>query len=309
MSNRKPFADRLLEAIDARGTPCIVGLDPAPERMAPAFLAEQGFPDGLPATATAKQGAELLFAFCAAVIDQVADLVPAVKPQSAYFERYGAAGIDALERVVAHARSSGLLVILDVKRGDIDATSEAYAEAYVGGGPANPLACDCMTLSPYLGEDGLAPFFKACLAHGTGAFVCVKTSNPGAAALQDLRFDGKPLFQVVADLIAPWVERGRGTSGYSSIGAVVGATYPEQAALLRRQLPSALFLVPGFGAQGGAEEGVRACFNADGRGAVVNSSRAVLYPHLYGQADVAPRQAIRRAAEQFIARVRACLRG
>jgi orotidine-5'-phosphate decarboxylase len=257
----------------------------------------------------ADAGAELLFQFCATVIDAIRGLVPAVKPQSAYFERYGAAGIRALERTIAHARAAGLLIVLDAKRGDIDATSHAYAQAYLGTGPSSPLACDCLTVSPYLGEDSLAPFLDLALENGKGVFICVKTSNPGAARLQDTAIhDGRRIYELVADLFRPWTERGLGTSGYSSIGTVVGSTYPAQARTLPRLLPRSLFLVPGYGAQGGSDEGVRACFDADARGAIVSSSRGILYQHLYGDDDSNYRAAISRAMTTFIFRVRENLR-
>lgn len=299
----KNFADRLASAVELKNTPCIVGLDPTIDKMPLPFLAEQGFSVERLSRATIAERANLLFEYNRVVLANIHDLVPAVKPQSAYYERYGSAGILALERTIALARHYGLLVILDAKRGDIGPTSEAYAQAYLSSPHDSPVACDCLTLAPYLGEDSLEPFFKTCLTAGTGVFVCVKTSNPGAI-FQDIPTGGKPLYEAVAEMIAPWVERGRGSSGLSCIGIVVGASHSGPAAVLRELLPSAYFLVPGFGAQGGSTAGVRASFLPDGSGAVVNSSRAILYPHLYGDKDLDVATAVRRAALDFVGQVK-----
>jgi orotidine-5'-phosphate decarboxylase len=285
------FADRLIDEIRARRSPCIVGIDPALEHMPADFLRERGIGD----ESTREERARALFEYSASIVDAVHDLVAAVKPQSAYFERYGAPGIAALEQTVEYARRKGLLILLDAKRGDIGSMAAAYAAAYLDPGG---LEVDAMTLSPYLGSDTLEPFFTACETHGKGAFVCVKTSNPGAGSLQDLDVGGRLVCEVVADMLEPFSRRTAGRHGYGLIGAVVGATYPETARALRSRLPRSIFLVPGIGAQGGDSTALRAYFNADGLGAIVSSSRAVNYPHLYGG------ESIRTAALRFIEQVR-----
>ncbi|MEM7246572.1 MAG: orotidine-5'-phosphate decarboxylase [Acidobacteriota bacterium] len=303
------FADRLLSAIAAKGSPCMVGLDPDLSKMPPGFLEEKGWSGEL-TRETCTRAAEVVGDYCALVLDQVHDLVPAVKPQSAYFERFGSAGVAALERTIARARELDLQVVLDVKRGDIGSTSTAYSHAYLLDPDASPLASDAMTVAPYLGEDAMTPFFETALANGTGIFTLVRTSNPGAGDLQDQKLDdGRVLYEAVADLLQPWMEKSRGEHGYSSLGVVIGATWPEQGRSLRKRLPHAIILVPGFGAQGGSAEGVRACFDEEGRGAIVNSSRAVLYPHLYGAEEGGePAALVREAAERFVGEVRTAVR-
>ena len=216
--------------------------------------------------------------FCRGVIDAVAGVVPAVKPQLACFERYGSAGYAVYESVVEYARSAGLLVISDGKRGDIGTSSAHYAAGLITG---NDLAVgsDALTVNAYLGVDGLEPFADAAAEAGAGLFALVRTSNPGGDALQSLPLgDGRTVAEAVADALAAFGESYLGTSGYSLVGAVVGATKPADAAALRRRMPRQLLLVPGYGAQGGSAEDVRACFNPDGTGAIITASRSVLYP-------------------------------
>ena len=295
----KLFIDRLISQIQHKQTPCIVGLDPALERMPEDWLKNQG----ITVNSSLADGAEAIYQYNLMVLDAIADLVPAVKPQSAYYELFGSAGIIALEKTIKAARDRNLLVVLDVKRGDIASTATAYAQSYLPSQPARPLEADAITIVPYLGKDCVEPFFTEATKWGKGIFVCVKTSNPGAAIVQEQKIDGRYLYEIVADLIKPASDNSIGESGYSGIGAVVGATYPEAAQRLRKQLPNSLFLVPGVGAQGGGNEGIKACFNPDGLGAVVSSSRAIMYPHMYGAAD-SNKDTIRQAAKDLIAQVK-----
>ncbi len=299
---KKLFIDHLIEQIHTKKTPCIVGLDPALERMPQSWLQSQGINQ----QSTLAEGAEAIYQYNLMVLDAIADLVPAVKPQSAYYELFGSAGIIALEKTIKAARDRGLLVVLDVKRGDIASTAIAYATSYLASKPKRPLEADAITIVPYLGKDCLEPFFEEAIEWGKGVFVCVKTSNPGASIIQEQKINDRYLYEIIADLIKPASDKSIGEFGYSGIGAVVGATYPDAAILLRKQLPTSLFLVPGVGAQGGGNEGIKACFNPDGLGAVVSSSRAIMYPHLYGQEDSNP-ATIRQAALNLIAQVREIL--
>jgi len=253
------FADRLLAACDAKGAPVCVGLDPVLKQ--------------LPESLRGEDAGEALFRFCNGVLEAVAPHVPAVKTQSACFERYGPVGMTALHRVISHAKSRGLIVILDAKRGDIGATAAHYAAATLG-----PHGGDAVTVNPYLGADGLQPFLDVALAHGQGLFALVRTSNPGGDAIQTPKLaDGRTVAEMVADQVAALGASAAGSSGYSAVGAVVGATKPEDAGSLRRRMPKQIFLVPGFGAQGGTAEDIRGCFNADGRGALITASRSVIY--------------------------------
>ena len=296
------FADRMIAAIEERDAPCVVGLDPVLEYIPEGFLRACD----LNRDGDLEERARILEAYCLLTLEAIADLVPAVKPQSAYFELYGSYGMRALERCIETAREMGLLVLLDGKRGDIGPTSRAYAEAYLARAPRRPWEVDCMTLSPYLGEDSLAPFVEVALANDKGLFVCVRTSNPGADATQLLEMrDGRLLYEVVADLVRAFDAPSVGTRGFGSIGAVVGATQPEAAAKLRTRLPQTLFLVPGYGAQGGSLDTVRACFTSKGRGALVNSARAVMFPERFGgQRAPSEKDAIRAAARDFVGAIR-----
>ena len=299
------FIDRLIAQIQQKNTPCIVGLDPALERMPTKWLQERGISE--PRQAGQRQSslaekAEAIYQYNLMVLNAIADLVPAVKPQSAYYELFGSAGIIALEKTVRAARDRDLLVVLDVKRGDIASTATAYAKSYLPSEPVHPLEADAITIVPYLGKDCLDPFFEEATKWGKGIFVCVKTSNPGASIVQEQKIDNRYLYEIIADLIKPASDKSIGTSGYSGIGAVVGATYPEAAYKLRQQLPNSIFLVPGVGAQGGGKEGIKACFNPDGLGAVISSSRAIMYPHLYGSED-SNKDTIRQAAIDLISQV------
>lgn len=270
------FADRLLEGV-ARTSPLVLGIDPSFALLPPELL---------PAEPTPAAAAGALDAFCRAVIEAAAGLVPAVKLQSACFEQAGTAGMEALARAMGTAREAGMLVILDAKRGDIGATSEAYARAFLDGGIELPgggfvpsdLAADALTVNPFLGDDAVAPFFAAAKRTGKGLFVLVKTSNPGSRMIMDGRGEGGTVSERLADFVEGWNAGCLGESGYGLAGAVVGATFPEEAALLRLRMPRTVFLVPGVGTQGGTPETVKACFAVGGRGAVVPISRALTYP-------------------------------
>lgn len=264
------FADRLIERIRICNSPVVAGLDPDYNKI-PEFIRKQY-----------KSIGAALFAFNKGLIDALYDVVPAVKPQLAYYEMYGVTGLVAFKSTVDYAKAKGMLVIADAKRGDIGTTSEAYAKAYLETSPTSEGAfdCDALTVNPYLGGDGVLPFVKLCAENGRGIFTLVKTSNRSSGQLQDLKTEsGKRIYEVVAELVDEWGASCVGSSGYSSVGAVVGATYPEEAAVLRRKMPHTIFLVPGYGAQGGSAETVAVNFNADGLGAVVNASRSIMYAY------------------------------
>jgi orotidine-5'-phosphate decarboxylase len=256
------FADRLILEIRAKDSRCSVGLDPRIDQM-PAFVRSGS------ASAAITEFHEL-------VLDAVADLVPAVKPQLAFFEQYGVAGMQAFENTVRAAKGRGLLVIADGKRNDISSTAEAYANAYLSD---EMFDCDALTVTPYLGRDSLMPFVDACRRYGKGLFVVLKTSNPGSKDFEDqaLAATGRPLYEKIAGVLNELGEGLVGDSGYSSIGAVIGATFPEEGQRLRTLMPKALILVPGYGTQGGSAKAAAECFNENGLGAIVNSSRGITY--------------------------------
>jgi len=265
----KPWSDRLCEAIRDRNSAVCVGLDPRNEQL----------PEPLrcPAGASVSQIATAYRQFCIGIIDAVAGLVPVVKPQSAFFEQLGPAGMVALGEVIDHAIAAGLLVVLDGKRNDIGTTAEAYAAAYLGS--ASSWRCDCLTVSPYLGDDSLDPFVAACDQTASGIFVLVKTSNPGGGFLQDQVAGELPLYRHVARWVTKANQSRLGASGYGPVGAVVGATYPAQLAELRAAMPGTIILIPGFGAQGGAAADVAGGFDENGNGAIVNNSRHIIFAY------------------------------
>ncbi|NPV45416.1 MAG: orotidine-5'-phosphate decarboxylase [Armatimonadetes bacterium] len=278
------FADRLAEAIRQKDSRVCVGLDPRLDLL----------PE-LPATSATSR----VEAFCCAICTAVAPYTVAVKPQSAYFEALAPDGLACMWRVIRFARELGLLVIVDAKRNDIGSTAEAYVQACLGlhAGSAEPLA-DAVTVNAYLGADGVRPFVEAAATYGTGAFVLVKTSNPSSGDLQDLRLDsGLTVYQHMADLVAQWGRGLVGQSGYSSVGAVVGATYPEQLRELRQRVPTVPFLVPGYGHQGATADDVAGGFDVAGLGAIVNSSRGIIYA--YRERELDPGEAAAQAAEEM----------
>ena len=264
------FADRLAEAVTARKTPGVVGLDPRWESL-PACL-QTGNANDLVTRAESYE------TFCREVIDVVAPLVPAVKPQMAFFEELGPAGMWALSVVVRYAHSRGLLVILDGKRGDIGSTATAYAAGLLGR-DRSAWGGDALTVNPYLGDDSLQPFVEVAVEHDAGLFVLVKTSNPGGKMFQDLQVDRSTLFEHVGQYVETLADQTVGKCGYGAVGAVVGATYPAQLASLREAMPHTWFLVPGFGSQGGTAADVAPAFDKNGLGAIVNSSRAIIFAH------------------------------
>jgi orotidine-5'-phosphate decarboxylase len=263
------FADRLTAAVRAKGNPVLVGLDPRAESLPAGLLTGQGHE----ATASA------FASFCRGIIDVVAPLVPAVKPQAAFFEQLGPAGMRALKETIDYAAAQGLLVILDGKRNDIGSTAEGYADAYLGPGTTSAWGCDALTVSPYLGDDSLTPFLTTAERRGAGIFVLVKTSNPGGKRFQDIVADGKPLYRHVADYVESLATPTVGTCGYGLAGAVVGAPYPDQLAELRQAMPHTWLLIPGFGAQGGSAKDCAAAFDEQGLGAIVNNSRGIIFAH------------------------------
>jgi orotidine-5'-phosphate decarboxylase len=289
------FADRLIEAVRRAGNPVLVGIDPRAEDLPPGFLAQ--FPGDRAGVAAA------LRAFGEAVVDVVAPRVPAVKFQTAFYEAYGPEGLAALHATAAHARVQGLIVLIDGKRNDIGSTAEAYARAYLGPDPA--WDADAVTVNPYLGSNGITPFVAAATAAEKGIFVLVRTSNPSAGELQDLVADGRPLYRHVSEHLARWAAPLRGASGYSLVGAVVGATYPAELVALRQALQGVFFLVPGYGAQGGTAADVAAAFDTQGLGAIVNNSRGLTFaykkPELRARFGDDWRAAIDQAVSDMIA--------
>lgn len=262
------FSDRLAKAIQLRKNPVVVGLDPRFRQLPEAIQ---------PAEETPESVASAYRQFCCEIIDVVAELVPAVKPQMAFFEALGPAGMAALFDVVTYAREKQLLVVLDGKRNDIGSTATAYADAYLGVGSA--WQADALTVSPYLGDDSLTPFVDAARERAAGIFVLVKTSNPGGKTFQDRESDGQSIYRHVGTLVESLAVETQADCGYGAVGAVVGATYPEQLVELREMMPHTWFLVPGFGAQGGTAESVRSAFDDRGLGAIINSSRAIIFAH------------------------------
>ena len=249
----------------------MVGLDPRWEQLPEEFSQD--------AIDTLSGKADAYERFCRDVIDVVAPLVSCVKPQAAFFEALGPDGMNALGNVVDYANSKGLIVIMDAKRGDIGSTAAAYAAAFLGPKPTSGWGCDALTVNPYLGEDSLQPFVDRARETGSGLFVLCKTSNPGSATFQEKICGGQPVFELVAQLLNRLAAEDVGASGYSSIGAVIGATYPEQLIQLRQSLPNTFFLVPGFGAQGGTAADISGSFDDNGTGAVINSSRGIIFAY------------------------------
>ena len=273
------FIDRLIEKIKTTNNPTVAGLDPKIEYV-PDFIKSQKF-DAF--GVTLKGVSEAILEFNRTIIDSIYDIVPAVKPQLAYYEMYGVEGMRAFDETVKYARDKGLLVIADGKRNDIGSTSEAYSHAYLGESRLNEHTAtvafhtDALTVNPYLGIDGIQPFLDDCKKHEKGIFVLVKTSNPSSGQLQDLLLqDNRTVYDAVADLVITWGKDLIGAHGYSSVGAVVGATWPVQAKELRQRMPFTYFLVPGYGAQGGTAQDIAVNFNQDGLGAIVNASRSLM---------------------------------
>ncbi len=268
--------NKLITKIQQTGAPIVVGLDPMmkfiPEQIQKAAYAQYG--------ETLEGAAEAIWQYNKGIVDAIYDLIPAVKPQIAMYEQFGIPGVIAFKKTVDYCKEKGLVVIGDVKRGDIGSTSEAYAVGHLGKVQVGEKSYygfdeDFVTVNPYLGSDGVKPFIKVCQEEKKGIFVLVKTSNPSSGELQDRLVDGKPIYELVGEQVAAWGEECMGES-YSYVGAVVGATYPEQGKILRKVMPKAFILVPGYGAQGGKGADLLHFFNEDGLGAIVNSSRGII---------------------------------
>lgn len=269
------YATRLHAAIRDKGNAVCVGLDPRLDQLPSVLLPADVSSDSI----NVEKAANAYEEFCCRIVDVVAPLVPVVKPQAAFFEELGPAGMRVLGNVIRYARKSGLLVICDAKRGDIGSTAEAYARAYLAG--ADPDAAiwgaDALTVSPYLGSDTLRPFVYIAEERGAGIYVLVRTSNPGAGTFQDRVTDGVTLFEHVASIVETLSARVWGENDYGPVGAVVGATYPDELKRLRAAMPHVPLLVPGYGSQGGTAADVAGAFDVDGLGAVVNSSRGIIF--------------------------------
>ncbi|MDO4476070.1 MAG: orotidine-5'-phosphate decarboxylase [Lachnospiraceae bacterium] len=267
---------KLIEKIQKTNAPIVVGLDPTmamiPEQLKAKAFAEFG--------ETLEGAAEAFWQFNKAIVDSVYDLIPCVKPQIAMYEQLGIPGLIVYKKTVDYCREKGLLVLGDIKRGDIGSTSAAYAVGHlgtiqIGSNTYAPFAEDFATVNPYLGTDGVEPFLKVCREEDKGIFVLVKTSNPSSGEFQDRLIDGRPLYEHVGEKVEEWGSTCM-DGAYSNVGAVVGATYPEMGAALRKLMPHTYILVPGYGAQGGKGEDLKAFFNEDGLGAIVNSSRGII---------------------------------
>lgn len=267
----------LIEKIRAKNNPTVMGLDPVldyiPQYIRDKAVAEFGD--------TFKAAGEAIFEFNKGLIDAAAELVPAVKPQSAFYEMYGIEGLIALEKTIEYAKAAGLYVILDVKRNDIGSTADAYAKAFIGetqlfNSKAKATPVDCVTVNPYLGIDGVKPFIDTAAEHDKSMFILVKTSNKSSGDFQDLEIGDSTLYRKVAAKVEEWGAPYISESGYSPCGAVVGATYPKQLTELRAAMPHTFFLIPGYGAQGGAANDIVGAFDKNKSGAIINSSRALM---------------------------------
>ena len=265
------FGDRLTNAIRAKKTPLVVGLDPRENQLPKELTPED--------PAKLADVAQAFAKFSCAIIDVVADLVPAVKPQAAFFEMLGPHGMMALASVIDHAQANGLQVVMDAKRGDIGSTATAYAKAFLGKKPLSPWGCDALTVNPYMGFDTLEPFASAANKTGSGLFVLVKTSNPGSDSIQEKIVDDQSIYSLVAEEIQRLSLQNVGATGYGNIGAVVGATYPQQLVELRAKMPNTIFLIPGFGAQGGTAADVAGGLDENGLGGIINSSRGIIFAY------------------------------
>ncbi|MDR0987202.1 MAG: orotidine-5'-phosphate decarboxylase [Ruminococcus sp.] len=293
---------KLISGIKRMNNPTVAGLDPKldfiPEHIRNKSFKEYG--------ETLTGAADALLQFNIGLIDALCDIVPAVKPQSAYYEMYGYEGVRALHETIRYAKSKGMFVILDGKRNDIGPTASAYAAAYLGetavGGVSVPaFGADALTVNGYLGTDGLTPFTDICKANDKGIFILVKTSNKSSGELQDKKLAGETVYEFMGQMCENLGADTVDEFGYSAVGAVVGATYPEQLTELRNKLPHTFFLVPGYGAQGGGAAGLKGAFDENGLGAVVNSSRAIMCAY---QKEGAPGEAFAEAARREALRMR-----
>lgn len=303
---------KLIHKIDQTGAPICVGLDPLLSFIPSHIKAEAYERMG----ANPEGAAEALWIFNKEIVDETYDLIPAVKPQIAMYELLGLPGLAVYQRTVDYCREKGLIVIGDAKRGDIGSTSEAYAKAHLGsveieGKKFRGFDTDMLTVNPYLGTDGISPFADLCREENKGIFILVKTSNPSGGEFQDKLAEGRPLHEHVAQKVNEWGAQNM-DGDYSDIGAVVGATYPQMSRELRKIMPKAYFLVPGYGAQGAGAKDLKPCFHEDGRGAIVNSSRGIIaayrlkqYQSRFAERDFA--KASRAAVEDMIRDIRSVL--
>lgn len=276
------FGDHLANSIKKLNNPTVVGLDPRLDKI-PTFIKEAAIKQYGGKNLEAVSAA--IIVFNVGIIDAIHDIVPAIKPQIAFYEQYGHAGLFAYEQTIEYAHKKGMIVIGDAKRNDIGSTSEAYANGHLGlvdvfGTPTPTINADALTVTPYLGTDGITPFTKVCQEQGKGIFVLVRTSNPSSDEIQGQPIGDQLMDEHIATLVEGWGRDLIGDSGYSSVGAVVGATYPEEAHTLRQLMPNQILLVPGYGAQGGGAEDVKPCFHENGSGAIVNSSRGIIFAYL-----------------------------
>ncbi|WP_372994740.1 orotidine-5'-phosphate decarboxylase [Lutispora sp.] len=302
------FTDRLIERIISMKNHSIVGIDPS-YSIIPQFLKDKYIGDN---GGSIESISEMLYVFSIEIIDHIYDIVPAVKPQIAFFERYGSAGLKIFEKVCSYAKEKGLLVIADIKRGDIGSTCEAYAEYYLSNATGS-LDCDAITINPYLGRDSINPFVEKCIDNDKGLFILVKTSNKSSIDIQDLISEQKRIYEHVAGIVSSLGEDFKGEKGYSPIGAVVGGTFKEEGEKLRQLMKNCYCLVPGFGAQGGVASDLPGYFNEDGLGAVINSSRGIIgaylqdkYRHDYDEKSYGT--AARMAAISMRDEINKCLR-
>ncbi len=303
--------NKLIENIKKTGAPIVVGLDPkldfVPKQVQEKAYAEFG--------ETLEGAAEAIWQFNKEIVDHTYDLIPAVKPQIAMYEQFGIPGLEAFKKTVDYCKEKGLVVIGDIKRGDIGSTSVAYAVGHIGKVQVGsktyaPFDEDFVTVNPYLGSDGVNPFIDICKEEKKGLFILVKTSNPSSGEFQDQLVDGKPLYELVGEKVAQWGEACMGDE-YSYIGAVVGATYPEMGKVLRKVMPKSYILVPGYGAQGGQGKDLVHFFNEDGLGAIVNSSRGIIAAYKQDQyakfGEEHFGQASRAAVEAMVADIQGAL--
>ena len=293
--------DILQDKIKEKKNPTVAGLDARVEYIPPHILKKYTSQYG----ETLQAAALAVEEFDCSLIDALCDVVPAVKPQSAYFEMLGWRGMETLEEVITHAKGKGLYVIADIKRGDIGTTATAYAEGWLGTTRVGETDCaafdaDCVTLNGYMGSDAIKPFLDQCVARNKSAFVLAKTSNPSSVELQDMVAGDRVVYTVMGDLIERWGKDTAGKYGYNALGAVVGATHPSVLKELRRRLEHTFFLVPGYGAQGGTAADVRCAFDELGRGAIVNASRSSMCAwKKTGKDGMDYQEAARAAAEQM----------
>ena len=293
--------DILQDKIKEKKNPTVAGLDARVEYIPPHILKKYTSQYG----ETLQAAALAVEEFDCSLIDALCDVVPAVKPQSAYFEMLGWRGMETMEEVITHAKGKGLYVIADIKRGDIGTTATAYAEGWLGTTRVGETDCpvfdaDCVTLNGYMGSDAIKPFLEQCVARNKSAFVLAKTSNPSSVELQDMVAGDRVVYTVMGDLIERWGKDTAGKYGYNALGAVVGATHPSVLKVLRRRLEHTFFLVPGYGAQGGTAADVRYAFDELGRGAIVNASRSIMCAwKKTGKDGMDYQEAARAAAEQM----------